>query len=62
MSLVLEMSRTLRRAVRRTAAQPQPLTRWRPFSGVLELLKALEETLDLHDVGVPSHPNEGTES
>ena len=39
-----------------------PPTAWRPFSGVLELLKVLEESLDLHEVGAPIHPNEGTES
>ena len=61
MSLVLKMSRTFdgrfEGQLRSHATDP-----WRPFSGVLELLKVLEETLDLHDVGVPSHPNEGTES
>jgi len=36
--------------------------RWRPFSGVLELLKALEETLDGIDNAAPAQAKEGTES
>jgi hypothetical protein len=36
--------------------------RWRPFSGVLELLKVLEETLDVIDSAAPVHPREGNES
>jgi hypothetical protein len=35
---------------------------WRPFSGVLELLKALEETLDAIDAAAHAHAEEGTES
>jgi len=35
---------------------------WRPFSGVLELLKALEETLDGIDNAAPAQAKEGTES
>ena len=61
MSLVLEVNRTsdgrFEGQLRSHATDP-----WRPFSGVLELLKVLEETLDLHEVGVLIHPNEGTES
>ena len=61
MSLVLEMNRTsdgrFEGQLRSHATDP-----WKPFSGVLELLKALEESLDLHEVGAPIHPNEGTES
>jgi hypothetical protein len=43
--------------LRRHATEP-----WRPFSGVLELLKVLEESLDLRELDAPFHPNEGTES
>ena len=35
---------------------------WRSFSGVLELLKALEETLDAIDSAAPAQAEEGTES
>ena len=35
---------------------------WRPFSGVLELLKVVEETLDLHDGVALLDPKEGTSS
>jgi hypothetical protein len=35
---------------------------WRPFSGVLELLKALEETLDASDSAAHAEAEEGTES
>jgi hypothetical protein len=59
MSLVLEMNRTsdgrFEGQLRSHATDP-----WKPFSGVLELLNALEESLDLHEVGAPIHPNEGT--
>ena len=59
MSLVLEMNRTsdgrFEGQLRSQVTDP-----WKPFSGVLELLKALEESLDLHEVGTPIHPNEGT--
>jgi hypothetical protein len=61
MSLVLEMNRTsggrFEGQLRSHGTDP-----WKPFSGVLELLKALEESLDLHEVGAPIHPNEGTQS
>ena len=33
----------------------------RPFSGVLELLKALEETLDASDTAAHAQAEEGTE-
>jgi hypothetical protein len=36
--------------------------RWRPFSGVLELLKALEETLDAVESAAQLRVKEGTES
>jgi hypothetical protein len=36
--------------------------RWRPFSGVLELLKALEETLDAIESVAQVRMQEGTES
>ena len=36
--------------------------RWRPFSGVLELLKALEETLDAIDSAADAQAKEGIES
>jgi hypothetical protein len=35
---------------------------WRPFSGVLELLKALEETLDVSDRAAHTQAEEGAES
>ena len=35
---------------------------WRPFSGVLELLKALEETLDASDSAAHAETDEGSES
>jgi len=35
---------------------------WRPFSGVLELLKALEETLDRHRHCYHAQAEEGTQS
>jgi len=35
---------------------------WRTFSGVLELLKVLEETLDLIEVTANIHTRKGTES
>jgi hypothetical protein len=35
---------------------------WRPFSGVLELLKALEETLDAIESAAQLRMKEGTES
>ena len=61
MSLVLEMNRMsngrFEGQLRRHATEP-----WRPFSGVLELLKVLEESLDLRELDAPFHPNEGTES
>jgi hypothetical protein len=34
---------------------------WRPFSGVLELLKALEEALDAVDAAAHAHAEERTE-
>jgi hypothetical protein len=40
----------------------QNTDRWEPFSGVLELLKALEETLDAVDSAAPAKTKEGTES
>jgi hypothetical protein len=36
--------------------------RWRPFSGVLELLKALEETLDAIESAAQLRMKQGTES
>jgi hypothetical protein len=36
--------------------------RWKPFSGVLELLKALEQTLDAIDSAAQAQTKEGTES
>jgi hypothetical protein len=61
MSLVLEMNRTpdgrFEGQLRSHATDP-----WRSFSGVLELLKVLEETLDLHEGVAPEGPNDGTES
>jgi len=60
MSLVLEINRMsdgrFEGQLRSHATDP-----WRPFSGVLELLKVLEETLDLHEGVAPVGPNEGTE-
>jgi hypothetical protein len=35
---------------------------WRPFSGVLELLKTLEETLDASDPAAHAEADEGSES
>ena len=35
---------------------------WRPFSGVLELLKTLEEALDASDSAAHIQAEEGTES
>jgi hypothetical protein len=61
MSLVLEMNRTsdgrFEGQLRGLSTDP-----WKPFSGVLELLKVLEESLDLHEAGAPIHPTEGIES
>jgi hypothetical protein len=61
MSLVLEMIRTqdgrLEGQLRTQTTDP-----WRSFSGVLELLKVLEETLDLHQGIAPVDPKEGIES
>jgi hypothetical protein len=61
MSLVLEMNRTpdgrFEGQLRSHATDA-----WRPFSGVLELLKVLEETLDLVEGFVPGDPKEVDES
>jgi hypothetical protein len=40
----------------------QDTGRWRPFSGVLELLKALEETLDAVDCATQAPAKEATDS
>ncbi len=61
MSLVLEMNRTpdgrFEGQLRSHATDA-----WRPFSGVLELHKVLEETLDLVEGFVPGDPKEVDES
>jgi hypothetical protein len=36
--------------------------RWSPFSGVLELLKVLEDSLDAVETATHVQPKEGTES
>jgi hypothetical protein len=52
MRLVVEIDRTpggrIEGRIRTEAADP-----WRPFSGVLELLKVLEEVLDPADQALP---------
>jgi hypothetical protein len=60
-SLDLEISRTgdrrLEGQLRTVAAD-----RWSPFSGVLELLKAIEDTLDAFETVTQVQPKEGIES
>jgi len=60
-SLVLEISRAqdgrLEGQLRADADD-----RWSPFSGVLELLKVLEDSLDAAETPAHVHPKEGTES
>ena len=61
MSLVLEISRAQDGRLEgqlRTDADD----RWSPFSGVLELLKVLEETLDEAETAAHVQPKEGSES
>ena len=36
--------------------------RWSPFSGVLELLKVIEDSLDAVETAPHVHPRKGTES
>ena len=61
MSLVLEMNRTHDGRLE-GQLRSQSSDAWRPFSGVLELLKVLEETLDVHDGVALVDPKEGTAS
>ena len=60
-SLDLEISRAqdgrLEGQLRSDAAD-----RWSPFSGVLELLKVIEDTLDAVEAATHVQPNEGIES
>ena len=61
MRLALEISRAqdgrLEGQLRTDAADP-----WSPFSGVLELLKVLEDSLDAVETATHGQPKEGTES
>jgi hypothetical protein len=60
-SLVLEISRAQDGRLEgqlRTDADD----RWSPFSGVLELLKVLEDTLDEAETAAHVQPKEGSES
>jgi hypothetical protein len=60
MSLVLEMNRT-RDGRLEGQLRSHATDAWRPFSGVLELLKVLEETLDaLEDIAIVD-PKEGNQ-
>jgi hypothetical protein len=61
MSLVLEMNRTQNGRLE-GQLRSRITDAWRPFSGVLELLKVLEEALDVHEGVGPIDPKEGTES
>ena len=61
MRLLLEINRTPTGGSKDSCAA-DGTDAWRPFSGVLELLKVLEETLDPIEVGAHHPPNEGTES
>jgi hypothetical protein len=58
--LAVEISRTrdgrLEGHLRTHATEP-----WTPFSGVLELLKVLEESLDAAETVTPVQPKEGTQ-
>jgi len=60
-SLDLEISRTadgrLEGQLRTAGAE-----RWSLFSGVLELLKAIEDSLDAFETATQVHPKEGIES
>jgi hypothetical protein len=58
MSLVLEMSRT-RDGRLEGQLRGHTTDVWSPFSGVLELLKVLEETLDALEDTAPVDPKEG---
>jgi len=61
MSLVLEISRAQDGRLEgqlRTDAD----ARWSPFSGVLELLKVLEDSLDAAQTSTRVQPKEGIES
>jgi hypothetical protein len=40
----------------------EPGVRWSPFSGVLELLKVLEDSLDAVETATHIEPKEGIES
>jgi hypothetical protein len=61
LSLVLEISRDqdgrLEGQLRTCATDP-----WSPFSGVLELLRGIEESLDAVENAPHVQPKEGTES
>lgn len=61
MNLILEISRgqdgRLEGQLRTRATDP-----WDPFSGVLELLKVLEESLDAAQIATHVEPTEGIES
>ena len=61
MRLVLEISRAedgrLEGQLRTDAAD-----RWSPFSGVLELLKVIEDSLDAVEIATHVQPKEGIES
>jgi hypothetical protein len=60
-SLVLEINRDS--DGRLEGRLRSPITdAWRPFSGVLELLKALEEALDIIESAVHAPTTEGTAS
>jgi hypothetical protein len=60
-SLVLEIGRDqdgrLEGQLRTCATDP-----WSPFSGVLELLRGIEESLDAVETATHVQPQEGTES
>jgi hypothetical protein len=60
-SLVLEISRAqdgrLEGQLRTDSGD-----RWSPFSGVLELLKVLEDSLDVAETAAHVHPQKGSES
>jgi hypothetical protein len=60
MSLVLEIDRSQDGRLE-GQLRSQITDAWRPFSGVLELLKVLEETLDVHEGIAPIDPKEGIE-
>jgi hypothetical protein len=61
-SLVLEISRAQDGRLEGQLRTDADDRCWSPFSGVLELLKVLEDSLDVAETAAPVHTQEGSES